>query len=206
MTGGLKSAALVVVGVASLGLSLFPALLEAQPGESPPTVEGRSPARFPVATEERRERLRMVRMWRLIDVLDLREGQSNKFFLSLKRYDGEEDRLNGERERLSASLRGMVTRPGTPEKALLDTMQAIRLQDEVQRQARARFHAEVANILSVKQQAKLLLFEQRFDAVLRDTIMEFMMRRGGGGRSGGGQGEGWGPPVGWGPPSGTPPR
>ncbi len=206
MTGGLKSAALVVVGVASLGLSLFPALLEAQPGESPPTVEGRSPARFPVATEERRERLRMVRMWRLIDVLDLREGQSDKFFLSLKRYDGEEDRLNGERERLSASLRGMVTRPGTPEKALLDTMQAIRLQDEVQRQARARFHAEVANILSVKQQAKLLLFEQRFDAVLRDTIMEFMMRRGGGGRSGGGQGEGWGPPGGWGPPSGTPPR
>jgi hypothetical protein len=148
----------------------------------------------------------MVRMWRLMDVLDLREGQSDKFFLALKRYDGEEDRLNELRERLSASLRGMVAQAETPEKALLDTIQALRQQDEVQRQARARFRSEVAGILSVRQQAKLLLFEQRFDAVIRDTIIEFMIHRRGGprwrGRPGGEWGEGLGPPGQGEPPSG----
>lgn len=223
MTGGLKSAgarcaarfarrawalALAVAGVAGVGLSLSAASAGAQAKESPPPVVGQSSARFPATPEERRERLRVFRMWRLIDVLDLKEGQSDKFFLTLKRYDGEEDRLNGERERLSAALRGMAVRPETPEKALLDTMQAIRQQDELLRQARARFHAEVVSILSVRQQAKLMLFEQRFDLALRDAIMEVMWRRGGGGegRGPGGWGEGWGPPGQWGPPGGPPPK
>ncbi|MBI2950879.1 hypothetical protein HYY27_02230 [bacterium] len=184
---------LFVVGIAGLGVSV--AAAQAQPGESPPAVEGPAPTRFPVTPGERRERLRMVRMWRLIDVLNLREGQSEKFFLTLKRYDAEEDRVNGERERLSAALRGMVVLPETPEKALLDTMQAIREQDERLRQARARFHAEVASTLSVRQQAKLLLFEQKFDTVLREAIFDVMVRR-----RPGGWGEGWGPPGRQGPP------
>jgi hypothetical protein len=203
MKGGLKRAgwrlgiwALALTAVEIVGLKV--SCLEAQPlpGEGPP------PARFPMTPEERRERLRMVRMWRLIDVLNLREGQSEKFFLTLKRYDAEEDRVNRERERLSAALRGMVVRPETPEKALLDTMQAIREQDERLRQARARFHAEVAGALSVRQQAKLLLFEQRFDSVLREAIFDVMVRR----RPGGGWGEGWGPPPGRQGPAAEPPR
>lgn len=202
MTGGLKSAglrqgiwALALTAVGIVGL-VSVAVAQAQP----PPVEGSPQARLPMTPEERRERLRMVRMWRLIDVLNLTEGQSEKFFLTLKRYDAEEDRVNRERERLSAALRGMVVRPETPEKALLDTMQAIREQEERLRQARARFHAEVAGALSVRQQAKLLLFEQRFDSVLREAIFDVMVRR----RPGGGWGEGWGPPRGRQGPAGEP--
>jgi hypothetical protein len=132
----------------------------------------------------------MVRMWRLIDVLDLKEGQSERFFLTLKRYDAEEDRLNIERERLSTALRGMFARPETPEKALLDTMQAVRQQDDLLRGARVRFHTEASSVLSVRQQAKLMLFEQRFDLALREAIMDVLGRRGE-------RGEGWGAPLRW---------
>ncbi|OGG43451.1 MAG: hypothetical protein A3F84_02370 [Candidatus Handelsmanbacteria bacterium RIFCSPLOWO2_12_FULL_64_10] len=195
MRRGAWALALTAVGIAGLKVSVV--AVQAQPRESPPAVEGPAPARFPVTPEERRERLRALRMWRLINVLDLQEGQSGKFFLTLKRYDAEEDRLNGERERLSAALRGMVVRTETLERALLDTMQAIRQQDELLWQARARFHAEVASTLSVRQQARFLLFEQKFDAALREAIFDIMVRR----RPGGGWGEGWGAPPGrQGPP------
>ena len=140
----------------------------------------------------------MLRTWRLISFLDLKETQSG-FFLALKRYDAEEDRLNGERERLSTSMRTMVNRPETPEKALQDTMQAIRQQDDLLREVRGRFRAEAATILSVRQQARMMLFEQWFEVVLRNTIVEEMARRGDGGW--GQQPGGWGAPGQWGSPT-----
>ncbi len=141
--------------------------------------------RFQGSPEERRDRIRMVRMWRLIDILDLEEGQSERFFLALKRSDAEQDRLNDGREQLSRVLMRMIRRPETTEKALVDTMLAIQREEELLRQAKSTFRSEAAKILSVRQQAHLMLFEQRFDHVLRDAIMDIMQhrrRRGGEGR------------------------
>ena len=169
--------------------------LSAQTPPSGPSAEGGS-SRPQATPQERRERIRTLRTWQMIVALDLNDAQSEKFFLALKRYDAEEDRLNGERDRLSASMRTMVNRPETPEKALLDTIQAIRQQDDLLREARGRFRADAATILSVRQQARLILFEQRFDLVLRNTILEVMARRGEGGW--GQQPGNWGAPDPWG--------
>ena len=152
---------------------VFPGFIVSSGNAQPPPGK-----RFRGSPEERRDRIRMVRMWRLIDVLDLEDGQSERFFLALKRSDTEQDRLNTGRERLSRVLMRMNRRPETTEKALVDTMLAIQREEELLRQAKSNFRAEAAKILSVRQQAHLMLFEQRFDHVLREAIMDIMKHRG----------------------------
>ena len=188
---------LPLLGLGGFCLALCASLAHAQPDPPRPDQQG-----VPRTPEQRRERIRMVRTWRLIDILELSEGQSEQFFLTLKRYDSEEENLSRERVRLSRVLREMIDQPEIKERALLDTMGAIHQQSDLISQAKARFRRDVSKTLSVRQQAKLVLFEERFDSVLGDAIIELMQRRGYPQGMRGPQRQPWGPPGGGPPPEG----
>lgn len=127
---------------------------------------------------ERREmRIRMLRTWRLIEELDLTEEQSTKFFPIMNRFDDKEREINQKRRRIMVELREVLSRDNASEKEIKEKIAALRNGEQERHSNRDKFYEDVAKVLSVSQQARLLLFEERFQREVREIIRDFRERR-----------------------------
>ncbi len=142
---------------------IFAASLWAQPFERPHGGSSEPKSHL-------RERISIIRIWKLVGVLDLTEEQSTVFFPAMNKHDADLERLRNDEDRLldtlEAQLRSGVVDDATLE-ARIDSVVAIRRQRS---SVDEEFFQKVADILNTEQKAKLLLFNRAFDKEMRNVI------------------------------------
>lgn len=143
--------------------SIFAATIIAQ--HAPPPRPG-----GPVFKERLRQRIGMIRIWKLIETLELTEKQSMGFFPILNAHDIAEERFRSNEKRLMDELSGLLDSDYPDEiemSAILDSIDIIQI-DKFERDR--AFFESVSGVLSVEQKARLLIFEQRFAEEMRHLI------------------------------------
>ncbi len=148
--------------VATLAVILcLPTILWAQPGPGPRPYE-------------RIEQWKKVRM---IEMLDLNEEQSVRFFARMNEHEKLERALRQERGEILDRLERMV-RGGAEESDYAKAFAQVRDVDTRMEGERRQFFDGLKDILSTKQRAQLMLFERRFDSELRQAMRELRRREG----------------------------
>ncbi len=122
------------------------------------------------------ERIEQWKKVRLIEVLDLNEQQSVRFFARLNEHDSKRRELAKTKDEVLDKLDRLVRNHADAKEieAVFPEVQAVNAQlvDE-----NSRFFNGTSDILSAEQRAKLLLFERHFDRELREAMREAQRRR-----------------------------
>ena len=123
------------------------------------------------------ERMQLIKLWRLVDELEVDEKQAATLFPVWSKHEREckaiLDRRKGAAEELSKLLEA------DSDKEIETQLGKVRdIDAELQRSDRD-FKERLGGILSISQEARLLLFEDRFRSDLRNLVRDFQgMRRG----------------------------
>jgi len=125
--------------------------------------------------EKVRERVETLRMWRLTKALDLDEKTSSRLFPVLNRFDRKRHELEQSLRDGMRDLREAV-REGRDSalKGILDRLE--QNHREMQR-LNEEERAELKRLLSVRQQAAFVIFQQEFQQDIRRMIEETRGRR-----------------------------
>lgn len=118
------------------------------------------------------DKVRLMRMWKLTEYLNLDEETGAKLFPILNRYDDQRLALNEERVGQLKEIKAELDKETPDEKKLgqlLTKAEELRLKMEKINQDERN---ELKKVLSVKQQAKLLLFYRNFDRELYRMMRE----------------------------------
>ncbi len=128
---------------------------------------------FEMRPFERVDQLRKVRM---IDELNLTEDQSVRFFARLNEFDKQRrDRMRAKHEALDR-IEQMV-KAKADEKEIENALPPVIILEEQMASEKSRFIANLSDILTVTQRAKLLTFERAFENELRQAVRETRKRR-----------------------------
>lgn len=156
-----------------LGLILLFGLATLAQGQPPPV----HPDSHMLEKAKIRENIETLRMWRLLEILDLSSEQSTQFLPILKEFqDAKRDFRNSRRELLE-ELESALQSEKTDEKRLRENLAGL---DDARKEFQLeleKFLNRSREILTVEQQAKLMLFEERFERRLKESI-EHMRKRG----------------------------
>ena len=122
------------------------------------------------------ERIEQLRKVRMIEMLDLSESQSVRFFARLKEHDAARQDLMKQRNESLDKIERLVRNhaDSTEYAPLFSEVQGI---DSRMVTERKKFFDSLSDILSIEQQGKFLVFERRFDRELRDAFREAQRRR-----------------------------
>ena len=128
--------------------------------------------------EKIKERIETLRIWKMIEFLDLTPEQSDRFLPLLNHFQKiQKDLDEGEKE-LIRNLAFVLNEKKTDEKRLKDILDRLEKNRENLVEKRREFVFQSKDILSVEQQAKLVVFEERFAQKLRETIREIKQKPG----------------------------
>ncbi|NIS61124.1 MAG: hypothetical protein GTO13_10605 [Proteobacteria bacterium] len=156
---------------------------------SQPPAEGRSrgpgsPVAWddesPQAIEKRkkvRERIELIRMWKLTEELDLSQETGAKLFPLLRKYDEKWINLQKERRDLMQELRKALEGEEISDKELEGTMERVETNAGAISDLLRQQRQELKGILSPRQQAKFILFQSQFHREIREIIAEARQRR-----------------------------
>jgi len=126
----------------------------------------------PEKRERVEERIRMVRMWKLTEALDLTEERAAQIFPVLNRFDRHRSELIRENHKKINKLKEALQADPVDEEALISLIDKI----GETRSALARIHDEEAAVLkklfSVEEQARYLLFQISFEKEIHKIIAE----------------------------------
>jgi Spy/CpxP family protein refolding chaperone len=120
--------------------------------------------------EKIRENIETLRMWKLIDVLDLTSDQSTRFLPVLKELQDAKRKFHDTRKELIRKLESASESEQPDEKTLKADLLAL---ENARKQFQSQlddFFVKSSQILTLKQQVKLLIFEERFERRLREGI------------------------------------
>jgi len=108
-----------------------------------------------------RERIQMLRMWKLTEELDLTEKEAAELFPIFGKYDKKRARLHRQRRKLLEELRDLI-QEGAPSARINEVIR--RLEDNYRALSRMREEEweEVKRVLTPDQQARYILFHERF--------------------------------------------
>ena len=161
---------LFAIGLAlimTLGLSGGKIL--AQTPEPPPQGEKRP------MNQERREELRkrveLIWMWKLTEDLSLTEEEGAKLFPLLRTYEEKKRELREENRRLVRELEQMID-AGASEGDLKRTIRSLEDNNRKLKKIEAEGFSEIAKILSVKKQAKYIVFQEHFRHEIHGLIQK----------------------------------
>ena len=184
-------APLVFLAIACLADVVVPGSSAMGQPFAPPTPGSSGPG-------EGRRLIETIRIWKMTEVLGLSEDQAAKLFPKLTQLEVSRREFYRRqrllRDEIAELLRRQPVREGDIKRRLEDLERT-----EVDFKGRERtVRIELQAILSLEQQARLALFEERFEAEMRRTIQDIRQRR---------QGLRPGPGPGFGPPAvrGRPP-
>lgn len=122
------------------------------------------------------ERIEQWKKLRLIELLDMKEDQSARFFARLNEHEARRRELHKEKgealDRLDRLVRNRAE-GGDLEKAIPEVLAV----DDQIRDEQKKFLLSLGDILSVDQRAKLVLFERQFEKELRDAMRETQRKR-----------------------------
>lgn len=145
---------------------------QAQQGPGP---GGRRPNR-----EKMRERLNTIKIWKMTEAVGLTTEQSEKFFPIYNQQRKDHEKLEKERFELVDKLSNLADEHDGSDSEINKTIDKLIDHDGKFAQLRKKYLKEIAAVISVKQQARLLVFEERFRRRLQEDIRD--IRRGTGKR------------------------
>jgi Spy/CpxP family protein refolding chaperone len=145
-------------------------------------VKAQRPPAYPFPEEGKRERLReeieTMKMWKMLEVLDLTDEQSNDFLPAWKELQKAQKEFREKRENLLKSLEAVLGEEKPDESKIRDILGQLEKErskfDEVQQ----RFRKKAQEVLTSEQQAKLLLFEDKFEKRMMEIIRQYRERKG----------------------------
>ena len=122
------------------------------------------------------ERIEHFKKVRLIEILDMKEEQSVRFFARLNEHDNSRREVMKEKMDLLDKIERLARNHADPkefEKLFPDVSSAnakLLQEDE-------KFFSSLSDILSAEQRGKFLLFERRFERELREAMRDIQRRR-----------------------------
>ena len=116
------------------------------------------------------QRMELLRLWRLVDELKIDEAQAEKLFPVWSRHRRQRQELQAERKRMAAELRDLLDGDDVDDGALEKRIGEIRDLDKKRGELETTMNSELAKLLSVRQQARFLLFNQQFRGDLKEII------------------------------------
>jgi len=134
----------------------------------------------PQAIEKRkkiRERIELIRMWKLAEELQLIEETGAKLFPILRKYDEKWIQLQEERRTIMKGLRKALKDEGTSDKEFEAAMARMEEKAVVAVDLLRQQRQELKGILSPRQQARFVLFQRRFHREIRRIIAEARERK-----------------------------
>jgi homogentisate 1,2-dioxygenase len=122
------------------------------------------------------ERIENLKKVRLMEILELNEDQSVRFFARFNEHENTKRDLTKEKNEVLDKIERLVRNHGDEKEfgrvfAEFETVNR-KIGDE-----KLRFFNSLNDILSVEQRGKLLLFERRFEQELREALREGQKRR-----------------------------
>ncbi len=161
------------LGIMIIALGLF---LTAQ------TLKAQGPMGGPLAQDKRkeiREEIETLKMWKMLEALDLSPKQSDEFLPAWREVQNAHRIFREKREELFRELEATL---GEEQKIKERRIREILTQLDKGRarleEAQQRFRAKSEGILTLEQQAKLLLFEERFEGRMMEMIRKYRGRKG----------------------------
>jgi len=129
--------------------------------------------------EKIRENIETLRMWKLIEVLDLTSEQSTQFLPILKDFRDARKKFEDRRREFLKDLETTLESKKDEKKLKesLDSLENNRREFQINLE---KFIEKTKTTLTLEQQAKLLLFEEKFEKRVRETIEQIRGKRTGG--------------------------
>ncbi|OGC93476.1 MAG: hypothetical protein A2W25_05680 [candidate division Zixibacteria bacterium RBG_16_53_22] len=156
-----------------LVLLALAASVAAQP--PPPLPEEGGPMRKQI-----REKIQTMKIWRLTEEVGLSPEQSEKFFPIYNRHQKALEELDARRNELVSTLERMSNNAEVSDKEISETTRQLEEIPGKIIEERRKFMKEIGAVLPLRQQAKLMVFEERFRQRLQEFIRD--IRRGNPGR------------------------
>ena len=122
------------------------------------------------------ERIEHLKKVRLMEMLDLKEEQSVRFFSRLKDHEDAMKAIMHDKMDLLDRLDKLVGSEADT-KDMEKLFPEVLAVDDRMAKERAKFFNGLSDILSVQERAKYLLFERQFERELRDAMREVRQRR-----------------------------
>jgi hypothetical protein len=144
----------------------------AQPGPGPWNENG--PRR-----EKMRERLQTVKIWQLTDAVGLSTEQSQAFFPIYSKFQKDHERIEEKRLEIIEKLDQLAAKDQVSESEIKKALDELTAAESEFAGLRNNFIKDVSEVLSIKQVARLVVFEDRFRQRLQENIRD--IRRGMGG-------------------------
>jgi Spy/CpxP family protein refolding chaperone len=122
------------------------------------------------------ERIERFKKMRLVEMLDMKEEQSVRFFARFNEFENSKKEMNRQKDESLDKIERLIRNNG-------DVKEYDKLFAEVDGinrkigEERLKFFNGLSDVLSVEQRAKLLLFERRFESELREAVMQMQQRR-----------------------------
>ncbi len=130
---------------------------------------------------ERREQLRRdienMRIWKMTQFLGLSTEQSTKFFPIFNDFQGKREKLEEQRGEMMRRLGELVESEAEHESEIRRLMSGLVKNRERMVAVQEEFRREAGKVLSLKQQAKLIIFEERFQREICRMIDDIKMRQ-----------------------------
>lgn len=138
-------------------------------------AEGHGPP--PRDERDSRKVIEAVYIWRMTEELDLSEEQISKFFPKLKKLENAETEHSLRTAKAIAELGELLKSDKPSRSALKKKMDELELLESEFQKKKAKLKDEMRDVLSIEQQAKLVVFRHRFHKEMRKVIRDIRMQR-----------------------------
>jgi hypothetical protein len=125
--------------------------------------------------------LEQFRTLELLKQLDLGEDQELEFLVAFKAMRAEHERLNSERIKAVEALRSELHERSLDQPAIYALIEEVSDLNRKRHELADSFVAEMRDLLSAEQLARLVVFREHFEFELLKRVREFRHQRGDGG-------------------------
>ncbi len=126
--------------------------------------------------EDPHKLIEAIKIWKISEFLDLDEDQMIAFFPKLKKIEKHRRESFKERRSLLDKLKKQLDKSQSDEK-IKKTIDEVITFDREAKEREQELREEIMSVLTVTQQAKLLIFEERFEREIRNIIKEMRKER-----------------------------
>ena len=121
------------------------------------------------------ERIEMLKLWRIIDELEIEEEQAAELFPYWSKNQRNKRELGEERRRATHTLRQLLKSEETNDGDLEKQIETIQTIDKRMFELDRSFRDGLKKHLDVRQRARLAVFKERFRGDLRDMVRGFRL-------------------------------
>lgn len=148
-------------------LLFLPVIVAAHPPPEPPPLERGKPKKM----------IHAIRIWKLTEELDLSEEQLAKFLPKLNRLDDTKEEFHKKRADAIKEMRHLLESEKVSEKELkkkIGEIEGIRKEFEKEKD---KTRAEIKKILTIPQQARFIIFQEKFERHMKEIIRDIKKHR-----------------------------